>query len=85
MPIPEDGIPESRRLSVCDPLLQMGFTRSANNLWHHIAVDICQSVAAPGVVKGQPLVVQPQQMQNCRMPVVDRYGSIYRLLTDFVR
>src|SRR5437588_1383890 len=49
------------------------FRSSRQDVTHDGAADVGQAEIAAGVAVGQPLVVEAQQVQHCRVQVVDMH------------
>src|SRR5207253_3423784 len=57
---------------------------SGEDIFHHAAVDVGQPVVAPAVAVGQPLMVQPEQVQDGGMQVMDMDLVMDRVPTELV-
>jgi len=58
---------------------------SGDDVIDDVAVDIGQAKVPPGVTVGQTFVVQPQQVQDRRVEVVNVYGIFFDVIADVVR
>ena len=54
------------------------------NLPHHAAVDVGQAIVPAAVAVGQPLVVQPQRVQDRGVQVVDVHLVLYGVPAEVV-
>ena len=56
----------------------------SQNLLHHVPFDVRQSEIAALVVVGQARVIEPEQVQDRRLQVVDVNGVLDRFHTEVV-
>ena len=59
--------------------------RSGEDVADDLAVDIGQAEVAPGVTIGQPFVIEPEQVQNCRVEVVEVNAVLGRIVAVIIR
>jgi len=57
------------------PLVLRLEARSGEEVFHHVAIDVCQAKAAALGQEGQPLVVNAEQMENGCLEVVNVNSS----------
>ncbi len=55
------------------------------NVLHHTPVDIREPIIAPIVAEREPLVIEPEQMQQRRVQIVHVDFILHRAVAKFIR
>ena len=84
-----DASGESRIITTCPTgsgrwALDLNLLRSGQNFPHDITINIGETKIAPGVSVGEFLVINPEEMQNRRVDVMNVHGLFLRFKSEFV-
>src|SRR5262245_42185158 len=58
--------------------------RSSKKVFHNLAMHVREPEVATGVTKGQPLVVEAEQVKDRGVQVVNMHGFFHGLVTELV-